>query len=161
MDWQTFLQSLAAFLPPFFGVLLAFFLQRVWSWIENRRAKKKLKENIESELKKCLPLLSGKSNLLPTMMWNSTITSGDVKLLSFSDRNKLSTVYSEIENYNYEAKRVRDNAVIAQVGDSKSRVDGMTPPMAHWVRSSKALLEVEESLKKRISELLEEPMWKN
>jgi hypothetical protein len=62
--------------------------------------------------------LTGKGNLFPTLIWNSAISSGDIGLLSFAERTKLSSLYFEIDNYNYEAKRVRDVSVIVNSSHS-------------------------------------------
>ncbi|MDH5732478.1 MAG: hypothetical protein OEY88_01665 [Candidatus Bathyarchaeota archaeon] len=148
------------FIEPFLGVLAAFGLGRLWDWIKDRRNKGKLKENLRNELEKCMNLLTGEGKLLPTMMWNSTVTSGDVKLLSFDERTNLSSVYFDIENHNYEAKRVRDSAVIAQTGPRDSTRDGKKAAIWHWERLSKALIENEKVLKQQISELLKESWWK-
>jgi len=155
-DELTFSQAgkMSFVIGPFFGVLGAFVLERLYSWYRDSQNEKKLKESLRSELEKCLALLTGKGNLLPVMMWNSTVTSGDVKLLSYDERTRLSGVYFEIENHNYEAKRVRDSAVVAQTGSRGVIVDGMDQAKMYWVRLSKALYENEGDLKRRISELL-------
>jgi hypothetical protein len=105
---------------PFLGVFGAFALQRLYNWYRDGQSRKKLRKNLRSELEKGLSLLSGQRNLLPTIMWNSTVASGDVKLLSFKDRNQLSSIYFEIENHNYATKRVRDSAVVALTGSHRA-----------------------------------------
>jgi len=110
-------------------------------------------------LEKCVELLTEQGNLLPTMMWSSTVASGDVKLLSFNDRTKLSSIYFEIDNYNYEAKRVRDGAVMAQTGSHDIILNGMTAAMAYWTKLSKNLIGIDNKLKEKISELLKDSMW--
>ena len=139
---------------PFFGVLGAFVLERLYSWYRDSQNEKKLKESLRSELERCLALLTGKGNLLPVMMWNSAVTSGDVKLLSYDERTQLSGVYFEIENHNYEAKRVRDSSVVARTGPRRIIVEGMDQAEMYWIGLSKALSEREENLKQMISELL-------
>lgn len=145
---------------PFFGVLGAFALERLYSWYKDGQNRKKLKENLKNELESCLSQLTGKGMLLPTMMWNSTVTSGDVKLLSFAERTQLSSVYFEIDNHNYEAKRVRDSAIVARTGSHDVILNGMKEPRAYWERLSKTLREHEEILRQKISKLLKEPWWK-
>lgn len=115
--------------------------------------------HLKNELESCASRLMGKGLLLPTKMWNSTVTSGDVKLLSFDERTQLSSLYFEIENHNYEAKRVRDDAVVARTGPRRVIMKGMDQARAYWERLSKALLENEKILKQRISELLKESWW--
>jgi len=145
---------------PFLGVIGAFATQRSYEWHKNNTDRKKLKQNLKNELIKCDDLLIGKGNLIPTTMWLSAISSGDLRLLSFIDKAKLSSIYFEIENYNYEAKRVRDSAIIAQT-DSNSReiCDGMPPARAYWVTMSKNLIRIEELLKQKIIELLKNQIW--
>ena len=92
-------------------------MERLYIRYRDGQNRKKLKESL---MHACMHLLIGKGNLLPTMMWNSTVTSGNVKLLPYYERTRLSSIYFEIENYNYEAKRVRDSAVVAQTGPRRS-----------------------------------------
>ena len=145
---------------PFLGILGAFALERLYRLYKDRKNRKKLKENLKNELEVGMSRLIGKGMLLPTKMWNSAVTSGDLKIVSFPERTQLSSIYCEIENYNYEAKRVRDSAVVAQTGSRRVIVDGMTPAMAYWRNLSKALLEEEETLKQSISEFLKDPLWR-
>ena len=97
---------------PLAGILIGFGLDRTYTGYKDRKHRQELKVNLREELKKCQEFLTGKGNLLPTAMWNSAISSGDIGLLSFADRTKLSSLYFEIDNFNYEAKRVRDVAVM-------------------------------------------------
>ena len=94
------------------GILIGFGLDRTYTGYKDRKHKQELKVNLKEELTKCQVLLTGKGNLLPIAMWNSAISSGEIGLLSFTDRTKLSSLYFEIDNYNYEAKRLRDVSVI-------------------------------------------------
>jgi len=93
-------------------------------------------------------------------MWNSSMSSGDIGILSFSDRTKLSNVYFKIDNYNYEAKRVRDSAIIAKTGKTHIIVDGMTQAQAYWMKLSHNLITEELLIKDNISNLLKDEMWK-
>lgn len=144
---------------PFLGVLGGLGSERLYDWIKDRETRSKLKQSIRNELETCMSLLTGKGNLLPTTMWNSTVTSGDVKVLSFDDRKHLSSMYFEIENHNYEAKRVRDSAVVAKTGSYKVIAGGRDIAEAHWRGLSELLYKEEQSLKKKISELLKNPLW--
>ena len=112
--------------------------------------RKNLKENIKAEINQCVKRLTGKGNLLPTTMWRSIISTGDLRLLPFYQRSTLARMYFDIENFNYEAKRVRDGAVIANVGTSRTIVGGMTPAKAYWKRLSQNLLKEEDNLKKKL-----------
>jgi hypothetical protein len=141
------------------GIVIGFGLERSYAGYKARKHRKELKENLQTELKNCQLLLTGQGNLLPTIMWNSTITSGDIGLLSFADRTKLASFYFQIDNHNYEAKRVRDSAVVAQTGSRTSIVNGMPAAQAYWVTISNALVKEEESLKEKIAELLKDKTW--
>ena len=85
------------------GILIGFGLDRTYTGYKDRKHKQELKINLKEELKNCQDLLTSQGNLLPTVMWNSAISSGDIGLLSFADRTKLSSLYFEMDNYNYEA----------------------------------------------------------
>ena len=142
----------------FFGVLGGFATERVYNWYRNKMDSSKLKENLKSELDRCIKKLIGKGNLLPTMMWKSTVATGDLSLLPFNQRTKLAMIYFAIENHNYEAKRVRDGAVIAQTGGiPRTLLNGRPQAEAYWIRLSKNLVSEEEGLKHKITEFLKEP----
>jgi len=156
-DWIT--QAFIEFGAAFSGVFLAFWLDRRIRRRRDEEIKKELKQNLRNELESCLGLLVGQGNLLPTTEWLSTVSSGDVKLLPFDERRQLSTIYFEIENQNYEAKRVRDSAVIAQTATPGRRLDGMPATLAYWNQLSMRLGKEEQVLEQKISELLEATWW--
>ena len=109
---------------------------------------------MKEELKNCQDLLTGQGNLLPTVMWNSAISSGDIGLLSFADRTKLSSLYFEIDNYNYEAKRLRDVAVIVKTSNSNDSV-------GYWKGLTVSMINTDQLLKTKITKMLEEKLWNN
>ncbi len=101
----------------FFGVLFGF-------WINDRhnkklRGKRKLffSNLLMHEAKKSIELIGGNVNLIPIDAWNAIVNSGDIAL--FEDKAiELSDIYFQIQNYNYEAKIIREayefsNLVIA------------------------------------------------
>lgn len=89
-------------------------------------------------------------------MWRSIITTGDIRLLPYYQRSRLSKLYFEIENHNYEAKRVRDSAIYAKLGiRSMGAYDGMTQSEVYWRRLSDMLIEREKELKQKINDFLE------
>jgi len=141
----------------FLGVIGGFATEWAISWYRNRMNREKLKENIRDELNRCIERLIGKGKLLPTSMWHSIVATGDLKLLPFSQRTKLSVIYFGIDNFNYEAKRVRDSEVLANVGTSRVIVNGMTPAKAYWNRLSEKLLKEEDNVKQKLSKFLKEP----
>ena len=133
------------------GILIGFGLDRTYTGYKDRKHKKELKVNLKEELNNCQDLLTGQGNLLPTVMWNSAISSGDIGLLSFADRTKLSSLYFEIDNYNYEAKRLRDVAVIVKTSNSNDSLGyckGLTVSM----------INTDQLLKTKITKMLEEKL---
>jgi hypothetical protein len=156
---ETMLELLKV-LGPFLGVLAAFGLQRAYDRYRDRQNRRKIKKNLQNELNSCIAQLTGKGMPLPLTMWNATVTSGEARLLSFDERTRLSSVYFEISNHNDEAKRVNDTAVVAQTGSHDSLRDGMPAPEAYWRRRRGSLLKDEENVKRRITELLKEPWWR-
>lgn len=154
-DWIT--QAFIEFGAAFSGVFLAFWLDRRIRRRRDEEIKKELKQNLRNELESCVGLLVGRGNLLPTTEWPSTVSSGDVKLLPFNERRQLSTIYFEVENHNYEAKRVRDSAVMAQKGSGGRRLEGMPAPLYYWTNLSKRLGKEEQVLEQKITKLLEAP----
>jgi hypothetical protein len=59
------------------------------------------------EAKKSIELLPGTVNLIPEDAWNSIVNSGDIALLK-DNVIELSDTYFDVQNYNYEAKIIRD-----------------------------------------------------
>jgi hypothetical protein len=141
---------------PLAGILIGFGLDRLYTGYKDRKHRRELKVNLKEELKKCQELLTGQGNLLPTVMWNSAISSGDIGLLSFGDRTKLSSLYFELDNHNYEAKRVRDSAVVAQTGTRRELCNGMPAAFAYWDALSKNLIKGEKELKQKIIDFMTE-----
>ena len=91
----------------FFGVLLGFGVNEIWrKRLENNR-KSFFRKLLLHEVKYSIELLNGTVNLVPIDAWNSLVNSGDIAL--FKDKAiELNDAYFKIQNYNYEAKRVRD-----------------------------------------------------
>jgi len=141
------------------GILIGFSLDRLYTAGKDKKNRKKLKENLKNELESCISLLNSQGNLLPKIMWDSSIASGDIGLLSFADRTKLSNAYFKIDNYNYEAKRVRDSAVIAQTGPRNIMVGGKSKDEAYWQQLSHNLMLEELRIKDLISKLLKDELW--
>jgi len=157
--WDWIAQAFIEFGAAFSGVFLAFWLDRRIRRRRDKKTRNELKQNLRNELERCVELLVGRGNLLPAIEWLSTVASGDVKLLPFDERRQLSAIYFEIESHNYEAKRVRDSAVIAQTTTPGIRLGGMPATLAYWTSLSKRLGEEEQVLKQKISELLEAAWW--
>jgi hypothetical protein len=145
---------------PLAGILIGFGLDRTYTGYKDRKHRRELKVNLKEELKKCQELLIGKGNLLPAVMWNSAISSGDIGLLSFTDRTKLSSLYFEIDNYNYEAKRVRDAAVIVHTPHGGGTLDASARKSSqYWELLSLNLRANELTLEEKIGQILNDKIW--
>jgi hypothetical protein len=155
MDWLSFL-------PPFFGVLVAFLVQRGWTTLENRNAKIKLLTDIRKELARCSDLLVGQGKLVPTDLWKSAVSSGSLKLIPHDRKFDLASIYFRIECHNYTAEKVWDVMVLATTDKDKE------PPQKLRMFSdaeklhfelSRRLIESEEALKIDIDIILKQNIW--
>jgi hypothetical protein len=166
MDWESFL-------PPFFGVLAAFLIQRVWSWFEDRGSRKKLLKGIKQELESCSEKLIGEGNLLPTDIWKSGVSSGSLKLIPHDLKTEFAKIYFRIECHNFEAEKVREVSILAATTQKKPKavidaelqgrkVKVETPwtyaEMLHHELSVR-LRKWEEGLKRDIDKLLKQNIW--
>jgi len=97
--------------------------------------------------------LDYKGRLLPNSIWLSAINSGYVMLLPYDLRMKIADVYNGIEWYNYEAKRVRD---VAHVAETTFHPTTAPKIQEYWGRLSTQLKVAESKLRKNIRALLEQ-----
>jgi hypothetical protein len=169
MAWEILL----SFLPPFFGVLAAFLIERLWHRHEDDKDRQKFLEDVRKELESCIKLLAGEGNLCPLDMWHSGISSGLLKLLPNETRTSLASVYFKLENHNYEAEKVRDVSIlkVAEMGKPQNIVklepvlkDGPSVyrtflEMLHYQLSLR-LIDSEKKLCNEIDDLLKQNMWK-
>jgi hypothetical protein len=143
MDWTSFL-------PPFFGVLAAFFLQWLGRMYDKRKDRQQFLGEVKTELGSCSQLLTGKGNLLPVDMWESGKASGFLSLIHHKVKIKLAAVYFSIECHNYEAEKVRDVGILGEALRSFSDVEKF------HVALSDRLVKSEGELKNEIDKLLGE-----
>ena len=129
----------------FFGVLLGFGVNEMWrKRLENNR-KSFFRKLLLHEVKYSIELLNGTVNLVPIDAWNSLVNSGDVAL--FKDKAiELNDIYFKIQNYNYEAKRVRD-------AEEHDQMEGLSLKNGEECERS---VELKENLKKTTDDLLKE-----
>ena len=102
---------LSVLIGPFFGALVGVYL----GFKINDEHRRELEEEkrlffrnlLMQEAKKSIKLLDGTVNLIPVDAWNSVVNSGDIALFK-GNAKYLGDTYFQVQNYNYEAKRVRD-----------------------------------------------------
>ncbi|MGD2066558.1 MAG: hypothetical protein PVI43_05250 [Candidatus Bathyarchaeota archaeon] len=174
INWEPVFSTLKSFLPPFFGVLFAFLIDRLWTRHKDRGSRKKLKQELKDELTRCSNLLVGKGNLLPVDIWKSSVFSGSLKLLKQEFKLKLASIYFNIDCHNYTAEKVWDAGMIAKTTKSEkpmakidAKLEGKdveievpwTYPELVWNTLSVNLKKTEDDLKKEIEDLLSQDSW--
>jgi hypothetical protein len=151
------------FLPTFFGVLVGFGADRVWSYFQNYLGRRDLLRGVKVELERAEKLaLALKGNLLPTDNWKSAIYSGRAMLLKQKIRSQIGEMYFAIDNHNYEAKIVRQLGEEARGTLATSGGGGVSfnqAKMHLWTVRSQELEKSEASLASKIRELLRESYW--
>lgn len=98
------------FAVTFLGVFLAFGLDRTIDWWKNRGAKNDLLRDLHDELettKNKIPPQTKDVLMLYPEVWDSTISSGQIRLLNSEQVKKLTVLYREIKGTQYEAEWVR------------------------------------------------------
>jgi len=76
------------------------------------------------DIKKGIELLSErKEYLLPVDTWNSVVYSGCIELFEHDQAKMLGDAYFQIQNYSYEAKRLRDASELATTTNNKGAID--------------------------------------
>lgn len=76
------------------------------------------------DIKKGIELLSErKGYLLPVDTWNSVVYSGCMELFEHDQAKMLGDAYFQIQNYSYEAKRLRDTSELATTTNNKGAID--------------------------------------
>lgn len=110
------------------------------------------------EADESIKYISGVVNLIPVDAWNSIVNSGDIAL--FKDKAiELSDTYFQIQNYNYEAKIVRDAIEEANRHPTMAGASRASELKESFNKTTKpATLERLNNLKKWLTELKAEPI---
>jgi len=150
MDWTSFL-------PPFFGVIAAFLLQWVVSYIKDKRTIKSLLRRLHAELTQARDRLSkARGHTAPMASWKLAINSGRALLLPHKVLDKIYNIYFALENYDYEIKLVRGFSESAR--SSRGSPDQSAKSVLASVRWNQAE-EMQKSLVAAIDSLLKEDFW--
>ena len=158
----TLLTELVKLLPQlavtFFGVFLAFMLDR---YIERRKKsqdRSNLLKDLCDELDGIKEKLTGEGHLHFPDIWDSAISSGQIRLLESDQVRKLASVYRDVRRIEYEAMRVRDLAEEYRLAKTKGQVESDLAYL--WSRYSATQKDREKKLLEKIKELLKEKWWK-
>jgi hypothetical protein len=155
--WMGVIGLLPQLLVTFFGVFLAFMFDRGVDWFKNRQKKRSLRHDLHNELKVIRDKLTGKGNLHFPDIWDSAISSGQIRLLESEQVRKLTSVYRDVKGIEYEAKRVRDMAEEVRIATAKGK---LSDDMAFlWSRYTSIQNDREGKLSKKIDKLLKEKWW--
>lgn len=111
------IETLPEFIGGTLGILLGFGFYELIGDMRADKDKKQIKQNLKDELEKGLELCKMmKSYLLPTAFWRATLSTGDLSLLPFDQRKSISSIYTIIENQNYESTQVKNANINYNIG---------------------------------------------
>lgn len=99
---------LTEFSAGMLGILFGFGIERNIELKRKTEDKKDLIKDIKEELIVMKEKLSGNVYLLYPDIWDSAVSSGQIRLLGSKKVRELATIYRSIKGNNYEAQRVRD-----------------------------------------------------
>lgn len=143
----------------FIGVFLAFLLDRFIDWRKMNRDRRSLLSELHTELVGIKTNLTGEGKLHFPDIWESAVSSGQLRLLNSEQVAKLASVYKQVKGLEYEAKRTRDLAEEYRITDATKAVvpNELRYLWGHYSRVMKAN---ETALSEQIGKLLEEKWWK-
>jgi hypothetical protein len=168
--WGFIIILVGPLVGAFAGVYLSFRKNNKHQEEMDHDKKLLLLKILRHEVKKCIELLQESSgNLIPMDAWNSIIYSGNIVLFEHFQAAELGDIYSDIENYNYEAKRTRDAAERSNSVAEPSWRKGSVEPTdhrnwilirEHWENLSSNLANITEDIRSKLSDL-EKEEWFN
>jgi hypothetical protein len=124
--WDTIFAEFAKYFPQLFvtfvGVFLAFMLDRLIEWRRKSQDKKDLLQDLHVELEGIRDNLTGAGELHFPDIWESTISSCQIRLLKSDQVRKLASVYHDVRASEYEAMRTRDLAEEYRLAKAKGQV---------------------------------------
>ena len=148
---SLFPSFLTEFTAGVLGILIGFGLdRRIDAW-KNERDKKDLLSDLRNELEEIKDKLKGVHLLYPDI-WDSAISSGQIRLLNSEQVRKLASVYRYIKETDYEVLRLRDAEE-----DSKRKPTSST--LNRYLMLLYAYKSRRETCRKRIDEILQEKWW--
>jgi hypothetical protein len=155
----TFFGFLTEFLAGLFGVLLAFTLDRAIDEKKRRQDKEDLLRDLSTELGVIKSNLTGKGNLHFPDIWESAISSGQIRLLDSEQVRKLASIYHDVKGMEYEAIRCRDLAEKIRLEKTKGQTQHLNELTYLWGGYSAGLIGQEKKLLSKIEEILKEEWW--
>lgn len=158
--WEDFWVELAKLFPQlavtFLGVFLAFSLDRAIDWGKRKQDRRDLLHDLREELEESKKKLTSQGILLYPDIWESAISSGQIRLLNSEQVTKLARVYRFIKGTDYEATRVRD---VGEDYEGKRLREDSIALSERWRELSTILKQREAKLRNMIEEILKEKWW--
>ena len=105
-----FFEFLTEFMAVLLGISFVVCIDRFQESDKNKKDKRNLLSKLRNELEQVRDNLTGQGNLHYPELWDSAVSSGQLRLLNMNEATRLATVYRFIKRTEYEAKRVRDLA---------------------------------------------------
>ena len=141
------------------GVFLALNLDDFFKEKTKEKEKKRLLTDLKTELEGISNKLTGRGNLLNPYIWDSAISSGQIRLLDSEQARELSSIYREVKSNEYEAIRCRDLGEEFRLAEARDHKDELKGLNLVWGKYSIILRDREENLKKRVDEALKKDWW--
>lgn len=138
----------------FFGVYLAFWMDKRNERNKDEQKRQNLLKDLQFELETIIDNL-GKGNLHFPDLWDSAISSGQIRLLESEQVRKLSSVYHDVKGAEYEAKWVRQAKEDHDTADTRLKQKLYN----RWHKYSYIQIDREKKSLEKIRELLQEKWW--
>ena len=138
--------------------------QRIGLYVPNlyekkRQDKEDLLRDLCTELGVIKSNLTGKGNLHFPDIWESAISSGQIRLLESEQVRKLASIYHDVKGMEYEAIRCRDLAEKIKIEKTKGYTQHLNDLTYLWSGYSSVLRDQEKKLLTKIEEILKEKWW--
>lgn len=126
---------------------------------QKKQDRKDLLQDLFNELGVIKSNLTGKGKLHFPDIWESAISSGQIRLLESEHVRKLASIYHDVKGMEYEAIRCRDLAEEIRLAKAKGQDKHLDDLTLLWSRFSAILRDREKRLLIKIDEILKEEMW--
>lgn len=153
-----FIDFVTKFLAGVLGVLIGFLLGMSLDLMKTGQDRKRLLIDLRSELVRIKGELTGRGILLYPEVWDSAVSSGQIRLLESEQIAKLSGVYRFVKGTEYEAIRVRDSAEDYRKQEGNLNITAVNL-RKRWADYSAIAISREKELSTKIEELLKEKWW--
>jgi len=154
---------LQGFLPPivgsFFGVTLGFLVENRVEKRRQERLRTQYTRGLKSEITQSIGLLKNRLlQLLPDDLWKSLVSSGDLALFPFDQREDLRQAYFAIGKCNYEFVRARDLGETSRAEADPVRQQAIDKA---WAATTASAYHMTDSTRAYLEGLTNRPWWQD